>query len=275
MKSWAKHPLRVSGRLLWLGGEILLAAFNYARFCAFRSRAGLPMARATWLQQSSRRALRIFHMEASVAGHLPVHGLLVCNHLSYLDVLLLAALTPARFVAKSEVRKWPVFGWFARLAGTIFVERNKRCQAARTADEVGIALREGPLVVLFPEGTSTGGQTVLPFKSSLLEPATGNTHAVTAGLIAYELAGGNVSEEACYWKDMTLLPHLINLLGKPGIQASVHFSTSQPGTTNRKVLARQLHSEILRLKLWRDHRSLPSPDLAPIGCTPTFSGIFT
>jgi 1-acyl-sn-glycerol-3-phosphate acyltransferase len=173
---------------------------------------------------------------------------LVCNHLSYLDVLVLAALTPSRFVAKSEVRNWPVFGWFACLAGTIFVERNKRSQVARSAEEMAAALQQGSLMVLFPEGTSSGGETVLPFKSSLLEPATRNSQPVTAGLIAYDLIDGDVSEEVCYWKDMTLLPHLINLLSKSIVHAVVCFTEARQETRDRKILARQLHSEVLRLK---------------------------
>lgn len=248
MKSSARHPLRVTGRLLWLGGELLLAAIGYARYCAFQSRDLMPLSRARWLQKSSRRVLKVFHVETQSVGSVPVSGLLVCNHLSYLDILVLAALAPCLFVAKSEVRPWPVFGWFAQLAGTIFVNRSKPSQAAQSADEIAVALRNGALVVLFPEGTSSGGETVLPFKSSLLEPATQHTHALTAGLIAYELADGDVSEEVCYWKDMTLVPHLINLLSKRAIRASVGFTELRQGSSNRKELARQFHSEVLRLK---------------------------
>lgn len=248
MKSWARHPLRVTGRLLWLGGELLLAAIGYARHCAFLSHVSLLLARAKWLQRSSRRVLRIFQAETHFTGRIPSNGLLVCNHLSYLDVLVLASLTPSLFVAKSEVQHWPVFGWFARLAGTIFVNRRKPSQAAQSADEIAVALRNGALVVLFPEGTSSGGETVLPFKSSLLEPATRNVHALTAGVIAYQLPDGDVSEEVCYWKDMTLLPHLINLLSKRAIRASVGFTELRQGSLNRKELARQLHSEVLKLK---------------------------
>ena len=248
MKSWARHPLRVTGRLLWLGGELLLAAIGYARHCAFQSQDSLLLSRAKWLQRSSRRVMRIFHVETQSVGSVPLKGLLVCNHLSYLDVLVLAALTPSSFVAKSEVRHWLVFGWFARLAGTIFVNRNKPSRAAQSADEIAVALRDGALVVLFPEGTSSGGETVLPFKSSLLEPATRQVHALTAGLIAYEITDGVVSEEVCYWRDMTLMPHLINLLSKQAIRATVSFTELRQGSTNRKELARLLHSEVLRLK---------------------------
>lgn len=248
MKSWARHPLRETRRLLWLGGELFLAAIGYATRCAFQSHDSLLLARAKWLQRSSRRVLRIFRVETHFAGRIPTNGVLGCNHLSYIDVLVLAALTPSLFVAKSEVRQWPVFGWFARLAGTVFVNRSKPSQAAQSADEIAVALRNGALVVLFPEGTSSGGKTVLPFKSSLLEPATRHVHALTAGLIRYELADGDVSEEICYWKDMTLVRHLINLLGKRRIRAAVSFTELRQGSTNRKELARQLHSKVLRLK---------------------------
>ena len=248
MKSWARHPLRVTGRLLWLGGEIILAGLNYVRWRAFRPATALSIARAAWLQESSRRVLRVFGTQTSVAGRIPGSGLLVCNHLSYLDVLMLACIAPSRFVAKSEVRMWPVLGCFARLAGTIFVDRNRRSEAARSAEEIEAALAEGSLVVLFPEGTSSGGETVLPFKSSLLEPAARNLHSLTVGWIAYELADGDVSEDVCYWKNMALLPHLINLLSKRTVRALFNFAETRPETTNRKALARQLHAQVLHLK---------------------------
>lgn len=248
MRSRARYPLRVTGRLLWLGAELLLAAIGYTKHCAFRSRASLPAARAAWLQCVSRRVLRVFQAETRVSGGVPHQGLLVCNHLSYLDVLIIAGVAPSQFVAKSEVNQWPVVGWFARLAGTIFVNRSKPSRTGQSADEIAAALRSGRLVVLFPEGTSSGGETVLPFKSSLLAPATRQEHALTAGLIAYELSDGDVSEEVCYWKDMTLLPHLVNLLSKRAIRASVTFTELRQASTNRKELARQLRSEVLRLK---------------------------
>ncbi len=248
MKSWAKSPLRVSGRLFWLAGEFVVSAASYASRCAFRSRAAFPAARAAWLQRSSGRVLRLFRVDRRATGKIPSSGLLVCNHLSYLDILLLASLTPCMFVAKSEVKHWPVFGCFARLAGTVFVCREKRSQTAQATAKIEAALRTGVLVVLFAEGTSSGGETVLPFKSSLLEPATGEAHALTAGFIAYELADGDASEEVCYWKDMTLVPHLVNLLSKKAVLASVSFTELRRGSTNRKELARQLHSEVLRLK---------------------------
>lgn len=244
MKSCARHPLRTSLRLSWLIAEFVLAAFRYAVTRAHST----PHRRAIWLQRSASRVLRIFCAAPRVAGEVPSNGLLVCNHLSYLDVLVLAALTPCVFVAKSDVRRWPVFGWFARLAGTVFVERERRFRTGDAVGEIERALDGGALVVLFPEGTSSGGDTVLPFKSSLLEPAARSNRALTAGLIAYELADGDVREEVCYWRDMTLAPHLMNLLAKQQIRATVRFARFERKGAGRKELATRLRSELLRLK---------------------------
>ena len=248
MKSWLKHPLRVTGRLSWLGAELLMSAFSYAMNCVFRPQDSLPAARAAWLQNTSRRLLRVFRIETQFTGDIPSSGLLVCNHLSYLDILVLSALAPCVFVAKREVQHWPVFGWFSKLAGTVFVHREQRSQAVQAVNAIEAGLQTGAVAVLFPEGTSSGGETVIPFKSSLLEPAARQPHSLTAGLIQYELGDGDVSEEVCYWKDMTLMPHLINLCGKRAIQASVHFNHLREGDADRKQLARQLHAEVLRMK---------------------------
>jgi 1-acyl-sn-glycerol-3-phosphate acyltransferase len=248
MKAWLKHPLRVTGRLLWLGEELALAALNFVWLCAFRAKDTLPSARASWLRRSARRLLCVFGITFRSSGDVPSSGLLVSNHLSYLDIVVLAACTPAVFVAKREVKYWPVFGWFASLAGTIFVDREKRTHVGQLTNEMEATLDRGQLVILFPEGTSSGGQTVLPFKSSLLEPATRQPHPLAAALIRYELADGNVAEEVCYWKDMTFLPHLINLMSKRAILASVQFTQLREGSRDRKELARQLHAEVVRLK---------------------------
>jgi 1-acyl-sn-glycerol-3-phosphate acyltransferase len=243
-----EHPLRVTVRLLWLGGELTLAAARFGWWCGFCVKEELPATRAEWLKRSARRVSRVFGVEARVRGAIPTNGLLVCNHLSYIDILVLAACAPSVFVAKREVKGWPVFGWFARIAGTIFVNREKRTAAGQMADEIERALHSGVLVVLFPEGTSSGGQTVLPFKSALLEPATRQAHTLSAGLIQYDLDDGDPAEEVCYWKDMTLVPHLINLLGKRRVRASVGFTQLRRGSADRKELARQLHAEVIRLQ---------------------------
>ena len=248
MKHSFPRNFRIMVRLFWLAGELAWALIRFVGLIVARATPPNRAARARWLQHICRRALRVFHVELRVTGPIPASGLLVCNHLSYLDILVLGATTPCLFVSKCEVKRWPVFGWFASLAGTLFLHRDRRSDVARVTGEMRQMLDSGALIVLFPEGTTSGGREVLPFKSSLLEPAAQSPHALSAGFLEYALAEGDVAEEVCYWKDMTLLPHLLNLLGKRGVEARLRFTELRPESSDRKQLARQLHSEVVRLK---------------------------
>jgi 1-acyl-sn-glycerol-3-phosphate acyltransferase len=176
--------------------------------------------------------------------------LLVSNHLSYLDILVIGAACPAVFVAKREVKSWPVFGWLAMLAGTVFVDRNRRLRVSDSAEEIASAPNEGLLVVLFPEGTSSDGRIVRPFKSSLLEPATTQNYGVTAGLIQYAISDGDVGQEVCCWKDTTFVPHLLKLLSKAAVSASLRFNQLHGRSRDRKELAQQMHWEVLFLEAY-------------------------
>jgi len=130
----------------------------------------------------------------------------------------------------------------------VYVNREKRIHAGQTAQQIETTLHSGVLVILFAEGTSSNGQAVLPFKSSLLEPATRHPHSLSVGWLQYAIDDGDVVEEVCYWKDMTLVPHLINLLSKRSVRITVRLAHVNNGSPDRKVLARQLHAEVSKLK---------------------------
>jgi 1-acyl-sn-glycerol-3-phosphate acyltransferase len=259
MQGLRQHPFRVLGRLLWFAGEIIIALVDYLIRCAFRPEKSALAVRALWLQRVSRRTLRIFKFTAQVAGPVPSGGLLVSNHLSYLDVPVMASLTPAVFVAKHEIKSWPVIGWLARLAGTLFIDRGRRMDVAPVNAAVQTALDGGALVVVFPEGTSSDGRTVLPFKSSLLEPATRQVHSLSISLIQYELDDGDAGNDVCYWNDVTFFAHLLNLLSKRTFRATVRFAPIPSIDPSRKELAQQLHSEMLKLKNATTGLKNPSP----------------
>jgi len=248
MKGPRRHPLRVTGRFLWFVGVVVTAVFDFLFRCAFRPENSAPAARALWLQRHSRRVLKIFKLEARADGPVPARGLLISNHLGYLDIFVLASLAPVVFVAKSEIKSWPVVGWLTQMGGTLFVDRKRRVHVGRVNDEIQAALNRGALVVLFPEGGSSNGQTVLPFKSSLLEPAVQSTHPLTVSAIQYAIEDGDVVEEVCYWGNHTFFPHLLNLLGKRAVRATVRFAPFQRTGVDRKQLALQLREEILKLK---------------------------
>jgi len=240
--------LRAAGRLCWFAWEVVVIILNYLFTAAFAPKKTQRYERAAWLSRSSRRHLKIFGYSATVAGEIPQSGLLVSNHLSYLDILAISATTPAVFVSKSEVRRWPLFGWFAAIAGTVFVERERRLHVGDVNREIETALAAGVLVVVFPEGTSSDGKTVLPFRTSLLEPAARGGHEISVGWIHYDLDDGDAGNEVCYWGDHSFFPHLINLMGKRRVRATLRFGKFHRTTDDRKELAQQLHAAVLELK---------------------------
>jgi 1-acyl-sn-glycerol-3-phosphate acyltransferase len=254
MKGIREQPLRVMVRLVWLGCTIVWVVLDFLICVLLRRGGSLRAVRAAWQQDSARRLGRVLGLECCVSGPVPARGLLVSNHLSYLDILVLGSLTPAAFVAKNEVKSWPVFGWLATLAGTVFIHRERRTHVGAVSARMESILQQNVLVVLFPEGTSSDGSGVLPFKSALLEPAARQSHPLCAGLIQYELADGDVAEEVCYWKDMSFGPHLLNLLSKRSIRATVRFAPWTGGAADRKELAVGLHAQIMQLR-----HSAPKP----------------
>jgi 1-acyl-sn-glycerol-3-phosphate acyltransferase len=181
-------------------------------------------------------------------GSMPSSGLLVSNHLSYLDIIVLSSIQSCVFVAKHDVVKWPLFGWLAHAAGTIFVDRERRFSSPKVVDGIRDAIAGGSTVVLFPEGTSSDGSTVLPFKSTLLESAVQLRSPIAAASIEYALNDGSVADEVCYWRDMTLVPHLLNLFFKREIRANCSFSPATIRAGNRKEIARELRDEIVLLR---------------------------
>jgi 1-acyl-sn-glycerol-3-phosphate acyltransferase len=229
--------------LLFIFAAIALRAIVLV--CSKESRA--LRARAGWIQGVARRCCEILHLRVQRSGSLPQSGLLVANHLSYIDIILLAAQQPCVFVSKLDVKEWPLFGACAQLGGTIFVDRNHRADVAGVAQQIRAALDGNVLVVLFPEGTSSGGSSVLPFKSSLLEPPIRLGCPVTAAAIGYALDEGSVPNEICYWRDMTLLPHLLNVWSKPVIHATLRCGVPRSRRGDRKSLALELRNEVAAL----------------------------
>lgn len=204
--------------------------------------------RARWLHETCQRGLHAIGVRWSCHGPLPTSGLLVCNHLGYLDILLLSAIHPCVFVSKDDVESWPVFGKYAKQSGTIFIDRSRRGDTARVSEQLQLALREDVLVVLFPEGTSSDGSGVLSFHSSLFEPAVLAQEPITAAHISYSLPGGDVGREVAYWGDMTIGPHFLHLMKvSSSVSASLTFAEASHIYTDRKQAARDTYEQIARM----------------------------
>jgi 1-acyl-sn-glycerol-3-phosphate acyltransferase len=248
MSNFLKKSFRVTGRLLWLAGEILLALLDFVINVMFAPKTPLPRARSLWLQQTCRRVLRIMKVKIKTQGPIPLKGLLVSNHLGYLDILVLSAVAPAVFIARSDVKRWPILGWFAILAGTLFVRRARRSDIAQLNREVALALDAGALVVLFPEDAGSDSRHVLRFRSSVLEPVARLDHPLSAASIHYSRPDREPVGDTDHSGDERVMPFLLKLLSTSRIGATVSFIRLEPGPNGRKELARSLHSQVTRLQ---------------------------
>lgn len=205
---------------------------------------------AAWLHKYAGMNLGVLGFRFDHTGEVPTRGMVVCNHLSYLDIPLLAAAGPMVFVSKAEVANWPLLGSLARCGGTLFLRREQRSHVAEVAAAFRSIVDAGTVVTIFPEGTSSGGDQVLPFRPSLLEPAAANGWPVTPAWLTYEISPeeGTRATDVAYWSDMTFAPHFLNLLAKRTVKGRVFFGEPVVGVNDRKVLSRRLHEQVCALR---------------------------
>lgn len=194
-----------------------------------------------------RGVLRVLGVELVLEGSPPPGTfLVVANHLSYLDIPLLAALFPGRFVAKSEIAGWPVLGQLAQAAGTIFVVQKKQRDLMRVEREMRATLAAGVSVLLFPEGRSTRGQGIERLHSSLLECAVHGGIPCLAVALRYETPTSPwaPASTVCWWGGMGFWRHAWGLVGLERIEARVHVAHTARCGDERKALAAALRSDL-------------------------------
>jgi 1-acyl-sn-glycerol-3-phosphate acyltransferase len=242
--------LRSLRRCFWV---LWVAATAMLEFAWLRRRGPLRLPeRARWLQRASARLLPRLGVRYTAAGMLPSNGLIVSNHLSYYDILVFSAAAGSSFVSKAEVRSWPLFGPLARLAGTVFVERQSAHRSAQAAEELSGCLRAGHPVTVFPEATTGDGTHLLPFRSTMFQAALDAGVPVTPVAIGYApLADGSVRMDVCFWGDMSPVPHALKLFSKRQIECRVAFGDPLAASDNRKQLCRAAFDWIEASGIWR------------------------
>ena len=173
-----------------------------------------------------KRLLKIFGLHLTVEGGelLPsTPYLLVSNHISWIDIHVINAFKPVRFVAKSEVASWPIFGWMAKQLGTVFIRRDSARHARQVVDQMADVLKTES-VCIFPEGTSSSGETVLPFKPNLFEPAAISDTPVWSLAISYHSRNtGERSLATAFIGDMGLVESMALILKSPDLGVTLHF----------------------------------------------------
>jgi 1-acyl-sn-glycerol-3-phosphate acyltransferase len=208
--------------------------------------------REATVQAWSRRMLAIMGVPLQVHGTASVPGplLLVANHISWLDILVLHAARYGRFVSKADVRHWPLVGTLATGGGTLYIEREKRRDAMRVVHHIAESLHAGEVVVVFPEGTTSDGGTLLPFHGNLIQAAiTARVPVQPVGLRFVDAATGADSRGPLYLDDDTLVGSFWRTLAGPAFVARVRFGVPQTAHgRDRRGWAQDLREDVDALR---------------------------
>lgn len=204
------------------------------------------------VQVWAMQLLSIWGIDLEVRGKPVVSGpaLLVCNHISWLDILVIHATRHCRFVSKSELRDWPVLGTLATGGGTLYIERAQRKDAMRMVKDMAQSLRKGDVLAVFPEGTTGDGMGMLPFHANLIQSAIEAEAPIQPMALQFvDTKTNSISMAARYIDDDTLLDSVWSTLNARGLKAVVNFGELQ--TTqgrDRRVWSQDLHREVSSLK---------------------------
>jgi 1-acyl-sn-glycerol-3-phosphate acyltransferase len=178
----------------------------------------------------SASLLNLLNIRVIAEGVIPQQALrntmFVANHVSWVDIHALNSVHTTRFIAKSEIRQWPVFGFFAARVNTLFIDREKRHEAGKIVDTTKMALQAGDCICFFPEGTTTDGTEIKPFKGSLLQAAIEANSEVRPFSIHYPDAEDGINTEMSYWGEMSLIESMRNVIRQR--QATVVLRFAEP-----------------------------------------------
>ena len=213
--------------------------------------------RARFQQAWARVLCAILGIRVEVVGDFPRgwNGLAIANHLGYADILVLGSILPGTFVSKAEVARWPGIGFLASIAGTMCVDRENRAAAGAFAADLKTRIVAGDTLLLFPEGTSSRGETILPFKTASFAAVAGLSGKTVLPLhvevveIEGVSATGLLRDAVCWHGEAELVPHLYRLLGLRGIRFRVVLGVPIPcDGRGRKTLARESWERVTSLQ---------------------------
>jgi len=241
--------------MIWLRKTVLVLHFLRGILTCALLFPWLGVRAREWhIRRWSRRLLRICGVELEIVGQPPEHAgrqgaLVVSNHISWLDIYVIHCWRPVRFVAKSEIRSWPVVGWLCEKTGTIFIERARKRDAHRVLHDITDVMLQGDLVGVFPEGTTTDGSTVLPFHANLMQaPISSGLPVQPLGLSYLDKATGEPSLAPAYIGDLSLLQCLDAILRAGPIKARLAIGPAlMPSSDSRRGLAGSAREVVVHL----------------------------
>ena len=201
-------------------------------------------ARAEWLHSFAAMLLRNLGIAFRRRGTYPASGVVISNHMGYLDIMAFSALARCVFVSKSEIASWPLIGWMTTMSGTVYVQRGRGGSANRAKAHLAAVAGENVPIVFFPEGTSSDGSSILPFRSGLLYDCIEAGQPITAAFIRYRLTRPNNSPDAAshlpYWDDTPITRHAFRLLALRGIEVEISFADAPIAFSAAALADRQL-----------------------------------
>ncbi len=204
------------------------------------------------VQQWSQGILDILGLQLRIEGQLLQRGplMLVCNHISWLDIAVLHAAVHCRFISKDDIRLWPLLGTLASGAGTLYISRASRRDALRVVHDMARALQQGEVLAFFPEGTTGDGSAVLPFHANLLQAAiTADAPVQALGLRFEDVASSAPSFAPCYVGDESLLDSAWRTVCAPPLRAVLRCAPAQPVRgRDRRTLASDLRESVISLR---------------------------
>ena len=208
-----------------------------------------PAQRDRRIMAWARHLLRVLgvRLQADAAPSLPCGALLVCNHVSWLDIYLIYAAQRVHFVSKAEVRGWPVAGWLAHKTGTLFIERGRRADTARINAEMRALMQSGAWVAVFPEGTTSDGRGLRRFMPSLLQPAVELNCPIVPAALRYRSLDGEYTAAPAYIDNLSMWQSLKQIVSEPGLIAELHFGAPILPNGHRRDLAAQAEAATARL----------------------------
>jgi 1-acyl-sn-glycerol-3-phosphate acyltransferase len=208
-----------------------------------------PQRRSAFTGWWARKLLRILNVLVSAHGLRPDAGaknlIVASNHVSWLDIFVINATQPSRFIAKSEVRDWPIAGWLCEKAGTIFIHRTRRSDTARINETMRAILAEGTTIGLFPEGTTTAGDKLLKFHTSLFEPAVANEATIAPAAIRYRHGNGETCNAAAFIGELSFAESVGQIISQKSMIAEITFAPQIVATgQTRRELAQKAESAV-------------------------------
>lgn len=201
------------------------------------------------IKRWSQRLLAVLGVRPQLTRPPDVAGgaLLVCNHVSWLDIYLINAACRVHFVSKAEVRAWPIIGWLAHKSGTLFIERGRRADTARVNAEMRELMQAGGWVAVFPEGTTGDGLAVRRFMPSLLQPAVELDVPIVPAALRYRTLANEYSAAPAYIEEISLWQSLLQVVSEPGLVAELAFGDPIQPTGHRRELAMRAEAATARL----------------------------